>query len=118
VDPSFTIKTVNLSSTLVTVYGDMFHYRTLNGLYLSSSNVSISSQELNLYTDIKSISAKYPKISAFPVNNFDVIGENTIQFILPNDLKEGNYDIIYMNDAGYYKASDDDRFTFFKVIST
>lgn len=78
----------------------------------------MSSQELNLYTGIKSISAKYPKISAFPVNNFDVIGENTIQFNLPNNLKEGNYDIIYMNAAGYYKASDDERFTFFKVISS
>ncbi len=117
-DPSFTVKTVNLSSTVVTIYGDMFQYRTLNGLYLSSSNVTMSSQELNLYTGIKSISAKYPKISAFPVNNFDLIDENTIQFIIPNDLKEGNYDIIYMNAAGYYKASNDERFTFFRVIST
>lgn len=117
-EPAFTIKTENLSSTVVTVFGDMFHYKTLNGLYLSSSNLSMSSQELDLYTDIKSISAKYPKISAFPVNNFEVIGENTIQFVLPTNLKAGNYDIIYMNAAGYFKASNSKRFTYFSVITT
>jgi hypothetical protein len=96
----------------------MFHYRTLNGLYLSSSNISMSSVELNLYTDIKSISAKYPKISAFPVNNFEVIGENRIQFILPTNLESGNYDVIYMNGAGYFKASDSSKFTYFSIITS
>ena len=117
-EPSFTIKTINLSSTLVTIYGDMFQYKTLNGLYLSSSNVGMSSIELNLYTGIKSISAKYPKISAFPVNNFVVIDENIIQFTLPTDLKDGDYDIIYMNGAGYFKASDSKKFTYFRITTS
>lgn len=117
-EPTFTIRTINLSSTLVTIYGDMFQYRTLNGLYLSSSNISMSSVELNLYTAIKSISAKYPKISAFPVNNFEVIGENIIQFTLPTNLKSGDYDIIYMNGAGYFKASDSKQFTYFRIVTS
>lgn len=78
----------------------------------------MSSQELDLYTNIKSISAKYPKISAFPVNNFNVVDENTVQFTLPTNLKIGNYDIIYMNAAGYFKASDSKKFTYFSVITS
>lgn len=116
--PLFTIRTSNLSSTIVTIRGDMLQYKTLNGLYLSSTNTAMSSVELNLYTGIKSISAKYPKISAFPVNNFDLIGDNIIQFTLPANLKSGNYDIIYMNGAGYYKASDSNKFTYFTVITS
>lgn len=100
------------------MYGDMFQYRTLNGLYLSSSNLAMSSLELDLYTEIKSISAKYPKISAFPVNSFEVIGENTIQFTLPSNLKVGNYDIIYINGAGYFTASNSKKFTYFSIITS
>ena len=100
------------------MYGDMFQYKTLNGLYLSSSNVSMSSIELNLFTGIKSISAKYPKISAFPVNNFELIDNNIIQFILPVNLESGNYDIIYINGAGYFKASDSKKFTYFTIITS
>ena len=116
--PSFIIATRNLSSTNVTVYGDMFNYKTLNGLYLSSNNPEVSSYELNLYTKIKSISGRYPSVSVFPILKYDIIEGGTIlQFRLPHDLKIGNYDILYFNDAGYYKASNTKRFTYFKVTS-
>lgn len=113
--PTFTVLSKNLSSVYVTIYGDMFQYKTLNGLYLSSSNKLMSSFELDLYTNIKSISAKYPPISAFPVDNYEVVENYILEFKLPDNLLEGNYDIIYLNGAGYFKASNSKRFTYFNI---
>lgn len=96
----------------------MFQYKTLNGLYLSGNNPSISSIRLNLYTDIKSISGRYPAVSAFPIQEYDVVAEGSgsiLMFRLPI-LPVGNYDILYFNNAGYYKASQTSRFTYFKVL--
>jgi hypothetical protein len=116
--PSFRIAKRNLSSTIVTIYGDMFNYKTLNGLYLSSNNPEVSSYDLNLYTKIKSISGRYPSVSVFPILNYDIIDGGTIlQFRLPENLLIGNYDILYFNDAGYYKASNTKRFTYFQVVT-
>lgn len=114
---SFSVSKENLSSTLVTIYGDMFQYTTLNGLYLSSSNLSMSSIILDIYTKVKSISGRYPAISAFPVEEYDIAENYILKFKLPNNLLEGNYDIVYFNDAGYFKASNTDRFTYFNVIA-
>lgn len=116
--PTFSVLKENLSSTLVTIYGDMFQYTTLNGLYLSSSNSSMSSIVLNLYTNIKSISARYPAVSAFPVEEYEITENYVLKFKLPNFLLEGNYDILYFNDAGYFKASNAKRFTYFNVIAS
>lgn len=117
--PSFTVKTQNLSSTNATIKGDMFQYTSLNGLYLSSSNASMNQTELNLYTEIKSISARYPAVSAFPVYEYDVLDDGTLlQFRLPENLLVGNYDILYFNGAGYTKASKNTkRFTYFSVVN-
>ena len=94
----------------------MFNYKTLNGLYLSSSNMLMSSIKLDLYSNVKSISARYPSVSAFPIYDYDVIENYILEFKLPQNLLEGNYDILYFNDAGYYKASNSKRFTYFEVI--
>ena len=114
---SFTVKTQNLSSTNVTINGDMFQFTTLNGLYLSSNNPSMSSIELDLYTEIKSISARYPAVYGFPVYEYDVLDDGMLlQFRLPENLLVGNYDILYFNGAGYAKASKNTkRFTYFTV---
>jgi hypothetical protein len=114
--PSFTVLSKNLSSINLKIYGDMFNYKTLNGLYLSSSNMLMSSIKLDLYSNVKSISARYPSVSAFPIYNYDVIENYILEFKLPQNLLEGNYDILYFNDAGYYKASNSKRFTYFEVI--
>jgi len=97
----------------------MFQYTSLNGLYLSSNNPLISSIELDLYTNIKSISARYPAVSGFPVYEYDVLDDGTLlQFRLPENLLVGNYDILYFNGAGYAMASKNTkRFTFFSVIN-
>ncbi len=116
---TFNVYLSNLASTLVTIYGDMFQYTTLNGLYLSSSNTSIPSlTTLNLYSNIKSISGRYPAITVFPVKEYNVVENYILQFELPSDLPVGNYDIIYFNDAGYFKASSTKRFTYFTVNSS
>lgn len=117
-EPSFRVTIQNLSGTNVTIKGDMFQYTSLNGLYLSSNNPSMTSIELNLYTEIKSISARYPAVYGFPVYNYNVLDDGTLlQFSLPKNLLAGNYDILYFNGAGYAKASNTKRFTFFQVVS-
>jgi len=116
--PSYTIQTRNLSATTVTIYGDMFQFKTLNGLYLSSSNLSMPSTAFDLYSNVKSISARYPTVYGFPVLEYDVLDAgNILQFKLPENLLVGNYDILYFNGAGYYKASQTSRFTYFTIIS-
>ena len=114
--PSFTVLSKNLSSINLKIYGDMFKYKTLNGLYLSSSNALMSSIKLDLYSNVKSISGRYPAVSAFPIYEYDIIQNYILEFKLPQNLLEGNYDILYFNDAGYYKASNSKRFTYFEVI--
>lgn len=113
--PVFSVLKENLSSTTVTIYGDMFQYTTLNGLYLSSSNPSMSSITLDLYSNVKSISGRYPPISVFPIEKYDIVENYILKFNLPHNLLAGNYDIIYFNDAGYFKASNAKRFTYFTV---
>lgn len=116
--PTFKLDTQNLSSAIVTIYGDMFQYVTLNGLYLSSSNTTIPTSSLNLYSHIKSISGRYPAVDVFPVYEYDVLNGGTIlQFKMPDNLPKGNYDILYFNGAGYKKASDIKKFTYFSISS-
>ena len=117
--PTFTLNTQNLSSAIVTIHGDMFQYVTLNGLYLSSSNTTIPTSSLNLYSHIKSISARYPAVNVFPVQEYDVLeGGTVLQFRMPQNLPKGNYDILYFNGAGYEKASKNKKFTYFSVLSS
>jgi hypothetical protein len=116
--PTFKLDTQNLSSAIVTIHGDMFQYVTLNGLYLSSSNTTIPTSSLNLYSHIKSISGRYPAVDVFPVYEYDVLNGGTVlQFKMPDNLPKGNYDILYFNGAGYKKASDIKRFTYFTISS-
>ena len=113
---TFNVYLSNLPSTMVTIYGDMFQYKTLNGLYLSSSNASMPFlTTLDLYSNVKSISGRYPAITVFPVEEYNVVENYILQFKLPANLSVGNYDIIYFNDAGYFKASSTKRFTYFTV---
>ncbi len=114
--PSFSILMGTVSSVLVTIYGDMFNFKTLNGLYLSSSNTFIDTlTTLDLYSNVKSISAKYPPITVFPVTEYDIVENYILQFKITSDMLNGNYDIIYLNDAGYFKASSTKRFTYFTL---
>jgi hypothetical protein len=93
--PTFKLDTQNLSSAIVTIHGDMFQYVTLNGLYLSSSNTTIPTSSLNLYSHIKSISGRYPAVDVFPVYEYDVLNGGTVlQFKMPDNLPKGNYDIL------------------------
>jgi hypothetical protein len=114
--PTFTVFMDTVSSVLVTIYGDMFQFKTLNGLYLSSSNTLIESlTTLDLYSNVKSISAKYPPVTVFPVEEYDVIQNYILQFKMTGEMLNGNYDILYFNDAGYFKASSTKKFTYFTL---
>jgi hypothetical protein len=116
--PTLTFFKTNLSAVSISMYGDMFNYKTLNGLYLSSNNTNnYGLTTLDLYSNVKSISARYPEVIVLPIEKYEVIQNYYLIFNLPNNLLEGNYDILYFNDAGYYKASNSRKFTFFTILS-
>ncbi len=99
------------------MFGENFNFSTLNGLYLSTNNPQMSSIVLDVFSNIKSISSKFVPIEAFPVETYDYkYGE--VSFYLPNNLLVGNYDIIYINNAGYFKASNSLTFTYFTVTTS
>jgi len=88
------------------MYGDMFKFKIGNGLYLSGTQTYSTTEYLDLYNDVKLVSAANPPFYGIPVTNFKVINNNEISFYLPEYLKVGNYDVIYCNPAGYFKMSD------------
>lgn len=84
----------------------MFKYKAGNGLYLSSYNTFNTTEFVNLYTDVRLISAAYPGFYGIPVDKYKVINNSELSLKLPTYLNAGNYDVIYCNPAGYFKMSD------------
>ena len=99
------------------MFGENFNFSTLNGLYLSTNNPQMTSILLDVFSNIKSISSKFVPIEAFPVETYDYKYDE-VSFYLPSNLLVGNYDIIYINNAGYFKASNSLTFTYFTVTTS
>lgn len=115
--PIFMVSIKNLSSTFIKIFGENFNFSTLNGLYLSTNNAEMSSIVLNIFTNIKSISSKFAPIQVFPVESYEYY-DGVVSFYLPYNLLIGNYDIVYVNNAGYSKASNSSTFTYFTVTTS
>jgi hypothetical protein len=115
-EPSFTIL-VGTSGKIITVDGNMFNYRTNNGLFLSSNILTADTAFYNLYSDTRSVSAANPPFSAFPVHGFEVNNNNVLSFKLPAFYEPRHLDIIFANDAGYTLASSGKRFTYISIVS-
>lgn len=107
------IRNTNTSSYKITLYGDNFNFIEGNGLYLSGSNYN--EQLVDLYSNIKNLSANNPPFSGILVDNFTVNSNNILEFNLPENLPTGKYDIIYCNPAGYFKASINNKFKYIIV---
>jgi len=97
--------------------GDMFNYKTENGLYLSSNKFNGSQGYYDFYSTTKSISSQNPPFSAYPVTNFTVFNNNTLQFELSGFNQPQQLDIIYANSAGYRKASTSKRFSYIQIVT-
>lgn len=114
--PSFTVL-IGTSGKAIFMDGDMFNFRTDNGLFLSSNVPTADTKEYNLYSSTMSVSAANPPFSAFPVHNFSVNTNNTLTFNLPAFYEPRKLDIIFANDAGYTLASSGKRFTYISIVS-
>lgn len=112
----FTVLT-GTSGKIVVVDGNMFNYRTDNGLFLSSNVPTADAKLYDLYSGTRSVSAANPPFSAFPVNNFTVGTNNILQFALPAFYEPRKLDIIFANDAGYALASSDRTFSYISIVS-
>lgn len=93
----------------------MFQYYTADGLYLSGNSPLLSTNRYDFYSTIKSVSALFPPFSGFPVK-YNVQEDRYINFKLPSNLPQGDYDIIFCNPAGYYKASLSTNFSKIRVV--
>jgi len=111
--------TIPVSSTgrTITVHGNMFNYQTDNGLYLSSNNFNGKQKYFDLYSMSRSVSANNKPFSAYPVDSFIVLSNNTLQFNLSAFNEPQILDIIYANPAGYNLLSRAKKTTIIKIIS-
>lgn len=112
----FTVLTGS-SGKIVVVDGNMFNYRTDNGLYLSSDVPTADTRLYDLYSNTRSVSAANPPFSAFPVHDFTVGTNNILEFALPAFYEPRKLDIIFANDAGYALASSDKTFSYISIVS-
>lgn len=116
ITPSFTVL-VGTSGKKLALQGNMFNYRTDNGLFLSSNILTADTKEYDMYSNTASVSAANPPFSAFPVYDFTVDTNNNLNFTLPAFYEPRRLDIIFANDAGYTLASSGKRFTYISIVS-
>lgn len=83
----------------------MFKYISGNGFYLSSNKLEEYSQLVDLYSNIRLVSAANPSFYGVPIQRYKIISNNAISFYLPDFLSAGNYDLIFCGPAGYDKLS-------------
>ena len=115
-EPTITI-TQGSSAAVFTFQGDMFDYKTENGLYLSANVNSPLLSSFNFYSNTKSISAKFPAFTGYPIQNYEVLNNNVLRFRMPSIyLVPCKIDFIFANDAGYALASQSSRFSYVQVV--
>lgn len=114
--PTFTVKT-SVSGKIITLQGNMFNYKTNVGLFLSSNKFDGTEQYYNLYSGVKSVSANNLPFSAYPISDYTVWTNNTLQFTLPAYYHPQHLDIIFANDAGYTLASSSKRFSYIEITN-
>lgn len=114
--PTFVIPVSTYGKTIF-LRGNMFNFKTANGLYLSSNNFDGTQKYYDLYKNTKSVSANNMPFSAYPVDNYTVFTNNTLKFTLSAFKQPQKLDIIYANPAGYSLASNSKRFTYIEIIS-
>lgn len=114
--PSFKVK-VNTPGKVFFMQGDMFNFRTDNGLFLSSNKFNGTENYYDIYALTKSVSSQNPPFSAYPVYNYRVYTNNVLSFELSAFNEPQKLDIIYANDAGYRLASNSKRFSFIQIVS-
>lgn len=101
------------SSTIFTFQGDMFDYKTQNGLYLSANVQNSLLSTFDFYSNTKSISAKFPAFKGYPIENYEVLNNNTLKFRMPSIyLGICKIDFIFANNAGYTLASSSKKFSY------
>lgn len=115
-DKVLVVKQKDAEFTKIILEGDMFKYATGDGIYLSGNN--FNSKKVDLYSNVKSLSTHYVAFSGIPVEEFNVVNSNYLEFYLPKNLPIGFYDIIFCNPAGYYKASNSKKFAYINVVET
>ena len=109
---------VSTSGRNITVYGNMFNFQTANGLYLSSNNFNGTQRHFDFYSMSRSVSANNKPFSAYPVDVFKVLNNNTLEFQLSAFNEPQILDIIYANPAGYNLLSRAKRSTIIKIVSS
>lgn len=106
------------SAAIFSFQGDMFNYKTENGLYLSANVTNSILSSFNFYSNTKSISAKFPAFKGYPITSYEVLNNNIIRFRMPSVyFGTCKIDFVFANEAGYALASQSSRFTYVQMLS-
>lgn len=88
-------------------------------VYLSANTDHAILSTYNFYSNVKSLSAKFPAFKGYPITDFEVISYNIITINFPKiPLSSCNVDFIFANDAGYAKASQSRWFSYVTISSS
>lgn len=117
-EPTLTLN-AGQTNVIFSFQGDMFERVTGNGLYLSANIVNPVLSSFNFYSNIKSISAKFPAFTGYPITEYEIFNNNILKFRMPYIVLSGcNLDFIFCNEAGYAKASQSKFFSYVKILSS
>lgn len=83
----------------------MFKFIAGNGLYLSGVKTTTRTKYVDLYSDIRLVSASNLPFSGIAIEKYTIKNDNMIELYLPEYLSAGIYDIIFCGPAGYDKLS-------------
>lgn len=111
-----TFKRKDLDNTTLIIEGTFLKYIKESGVYLSSSNTFFNLCVLNLYSDIRLVSANNPQFEGTPYTDFVILNTNKININLNSSIPVGVYDIIFCNPAGYVKGSRKNNKPVFEII--
>ena len=116
-EPTLTLEPGQTNVTFM-FQGDMFQYVTGNGLYLSANVMNPILSSFNFYSQVKSLSGKFPAFTGYPIQEYEIYSNNVLKFKMPSIPLSGcNIDFIFCNEAGYAKASQSNRFSYVKILS-
>jgi hypothetical protein len=98
----------NTNDINISIMGNMFQF--VSSLYISANNNMFGElSNIDLYSSNNKLSAIYPPFSGILINNWNIEGNNVINFTLPSASTNGKFDIIVASEPGYGSLINDSR---------
>lgn len=93
-------------TTYVYVQGYSLNWTKYILLSTSNTNSFYNQPEYNLFSNSQRLSSIFPAVSGFLYTNYVIKSQNELVVNVAGLSGDGNYDVIFLNEAGYSKLSD------------